>query len=331
VQNAPRRDLLAPLSIESLSAFEVFRFAGAEDWDGLTEYLLSAVINLERAGAEIASLTANTPHVVLDPLAERSPLPLVSSIESTRRAIRARGVDSVILLGTEFTMVGDFLAGPLREDGISVAVPSAKEIAYIQDKIAGELQFGVVEEFTRAGLLRIIERLAAEHDAGLVILGCTELPLLLSDSTSPVPTLDTMDPHIEDLVRVAIGEELGYSRWWGRPGGWGCTSGTTRRRMRLPQRSRPARAVPWASPGVGCVRRGLRGLRGLRGATFARASSDFARRSARLHDLLSSGELAQTRANFPRGRCNPLVGVVGELKWFGPRDSAWSTAPMPGQ
>lgn len=209
VQKATRPDLLAPLSIESLSAFEVFRFAGAEDWDGLTDYLLSAVINLERAGAEVASLTANTPHVVFDRLAERSPLPLVSSVESTRREIRARGASNVILLGTEFTMVGDFLSGPLREDGIAVAVPNADEIAYIQDKIASELEFGVVKDSTREGFARIINRLAADDGGELVLLGCTELPLLLDDDTSPVPTLDTMDPHIDDLVRVALGEKLG--------------------------------------------------------------------------------------------------------------------------
>ena len=115
----------------------------------------------------------------------------------------------VILLGTEFTMVGDFLSGPLRADGISVAVPNAEEIAYIQDKIATELEFGVVRDDTREGFCDIIRRLAADDGGELVILGCTELPLLLDDSTSPVPTLDTMDPHIDDLVRVALGEELG--------------------------------------------------------------------------------------------------------------------------
>lgn len=207
VAAATRPDLFAPLSIESLSAFEVFRFAGAEDWDGLTEYLLSAVINLERAGAEVASLTANTPHVVFDRLVEKSPLPLVSSIESTRREIRARGASSVILLGTEFTMVGDFLSGPLRADGIDVAVPNAEEIAYIQDKIATEIEFGVVRDETRDGFAKIINRLAADDGGELVLLACTELPLLLNDETSPVPTLDTMDPHIDDLVRVVLGDE----------------------------------------------------------------------------------------------------------------------------
>lgn len=209
VSAATRPDLLAPLAIDSLSAFEVFRYAGAEDWDGLTEYLLSAVINLERAGAEVASLTANTPHVVFDRLAEKSQLPLVSSIESTRREIRSRGASNVILLGTEFTMVGDFLSGPLRADGINVAVPNAEEIAYIQDKIASELEFGVVKDETREEFAKIINRLAADDGGELVLLGCTELPLLLNDETSPVPTLDTMDPHIDDLVRVSLGQELG--------------------------------------------------------------------------------------------------------------------------
>lgn len=205
VQAATGPDNLAPLNIESLSAFDVFKYAGQRDWDGLTEYLLAGIKNLQAAGAEVASLTANTPHVVFDRLEAASPLPLISSITSTRREIRARGVHNVVLLGTEFTMREDFLSGPLREDGLNVILPNDSEITYIQDKIASELELGIVKDDTRQGFVDIIARLVAEEGAELVILGCTELPLLLDDSTSPIPTLDTMDPHVEDLVQVVLG------------------------------------------------------------------------------------------------------------------------------
>ncbi|WP_027004393.1 aspartate/glutamate racemase family protein [Corynebacterium halotolerans] len=206
VQKAAGETTIPPMTIENLSAFEVFDFCGRQDFDGLTDYLLAGLDNLAAAGAEAAALTANTTHIVFDRLAESSPIPLISSIDSTRRAVTEAGVGSVVLLGTEFTMANDFLASPLREDGVHVAVPDGEEIGYIQDRIATELEHGVVTDETRDGFLRIVDRLIAGDSAELVILACTELPLLFSGGSLPLPSLDTIDPHVADLTRAILAD-----------------------------------------------------------------------------------------------------------------------------
>lgn len=207
IQQAAGETTLPPLTIENLSAFTVFEYLDRGDREGLHDYLLAGISSLAAAGAEFAAMTANTTHIVFDELEKSSPIPLLSSIESTRRAVLDSGATSVALLGTEFTMVSDFLAGPLRESGIHVAVPDAGEIPYIQEKIATELEHGIVTEDTRAGFLKIVERLIAADEVELVILACTELPLLFADGSLPLPALDTIDPHIEDLSHAILNKD----------------------------------------------------------------------------------------------------------------------------
>ena len=204
VQKAAGETVIPPMTIENLSAFTVFETLGSGGVDKLHDYLLAGIQNLAAAGADFAALSANTTHIAIEKLRETSPLPLVSSIDSTRRAVAEADVKSVALLGTEFTMVNDFLAEPLRDDGVHVAVPNASEVAYIQDKIATELELGVVKEETRQGFLEIIDRLIADDGVELIIMACTELPLLFPEGTLPVPSLDTIDPHVEDLTRAIL-------------------------------------------------------------------------------------------------------------------------------
>ncbi|QGU03435.1 aspartate/glutamate racemase family protein [Corynebacterium comes] len=204
VQKAAGETVIPPMTIENLSAFRVFEYLEQGDVEKLHDYLLAGINSLAAAGAEFAALSANTTHIVFDRLRESSPLPLISSIDSTRRAVAESGARSVALLGTRFTMVNDFLAGPLRQDGVHVAIPDDEEIAYIQEKIATELELGAVKAETRAGFLRIIDRLIADDAVELVILACTELPILFPPGTLPVPGLDTIDPHVEDLTREIL-------------------------------------------------------------------------------------------------------------------------------
>lgn len=193
-------EVLPRLSIESLSVFDVFRFCNAQDFEGLADYFAEAIECLVASGAEIASLTANTPHIIFDELVERSPIPLVSVVEATRDVAVERGLAKVGLLGTEFTMVNDFFRKPFEEAGIEVVIPEADDVAFIQDKIATELEFGVVKEETARRFVEIIEDLVTREKIEQVILGCTELPLILNDDVSPVPCLDTTEVHIRALV-----------------------------------------------------------------------------------------------------------------------------------
>ncbi len=202
VQEVVGTGRLPQLSIESLSVFEVLDLCSREDYDALTDYLGSALRRLVAAGAEVATLTALTPHIVFDRLEADSPIPVISAIEATRDAALEGGATRLALLGTEYTMTRDFFARPLRDAGLDVFTPAPGEIAYIQDKILHELEHGIVVDDTRDGFTAVIRRLRDEEGAEQVILGCTELPLLLNDGNSPLPCLDPVQIHTRALVEA---------------------------------------------------------------------------------------------------------------------------------
>lgn len=195
---------LPPLVIESLSVFEVLDLCARNDMDALTAYLGDAVEWLAAAGAQVATLTALTPHIVFDRLRDASPIPLISAVEAARSEALSRNVTTVALLGTEPTMTGDFVAQPFRDAGIDVAVPSDDEIAFIHGRIVNELEHGIVTGPTRQGLVTVIERLRTERGVEQVVLGCTELPLILDDASSPVPCLDPVEVHSRALIAAIV-------------------------------------------------------------------------------------------------------------------------------
>lgn len=206
VQKKIGGDIFPELTVESVNVFEILRFCLAEDYDGLTEYLLRAINNLAACGADFAALSANTPHIVFDRLAERSPLPLVSIVEAARDEAVRRGIRRAGLLGTPFTMHGEFFKTPFVRSGVEIVTPTESEMELIGERIVAELEMGIVKEETLHEFRRIITRMRDEDGIDAVILGCTELPLLLNDGKSPVPCLDTMQIHVARLVDM-IAEE----------------------------------------------------------------------------------------------------------------------------
>ena len=191
--------------IDSVDVFKILGYCSRQDYGGLTDYLLTSVERLAAAGAEVATLTSLAPHIVFDQLRAVSPVPLVSTVETTRDAALNCGAGRFALLGTEFTMTQDFFTLPLLKAGLETITPSASEIPFVQDKIVNELAHGLIPEATRAGFVAIIRRLRDEHQAQQVILGCTELPLLLDDRTSPLPCIDAVEIHTRALVAAITG------------------------------------------------------------------------------------------------------------------------------
>lgn len=204
VQERTSKDFFPNLTIESVNVFHILRLCRERDYDAVTEYLLEAIRNLARAGADFAALSANTSHIVYDRLQELSPIPLLSIIESTCREAGRRGLSNVGLLGTEFTMTMDFYRKPFVRDNINITVPRPDEMEYINAKISEELEYGIVKDETLRRFQEIISRMKADDGIESVILGCTELPLLLNDDNSPVPCLDTVKIHVHDIVNEIL-------------------------------------------------------------------------------------------------------------------------------
>lgn len=204
VQERVGKDCFPCLTIESVNVFEVLRLCGEQKYEELTDYLFQAVNNLVQSGADFAVLAANTPHIVFDRLQKLSPIPLISIIESTCKEAEKRNLKKIGLLGTIFTMTEDFFKHPFLHKGINIVVPSDAEMEYINRKIASELEHGVVKKETLECFKRIILRMQTEENIEAIILGCTELPLLLNDKVSPVPCLDTMQIHIQDIINEIL-------------------------------------------------------------------------------------------------------------------------------
>lgn len=200
VRERTRPDFFPNLTIESINVFEVLGFCARRDYEGLTEHVLDAVRNLAAAGCDFAVLTANTTHIIFDRLQVRSPIPLISIVETTCAEARKRGYKRIALLGTVFTMTGDFYKQPFVREGIEVLVPNAEEMRTVDCRITDELELGVVRPETLAEFRKIITRLRDEEGAEAVVLGCTELPMLLNDGNSPLPTLDTVAIHTAAIV-----------------------------------------------------------------------------------------------------------------------------------
>lgn len=190
------------LTIESMSVFDVLDYCRRGDEEGLAAYLLAGIQSLAGAGAQFAALTGITPHIVMDSLRERSPIPIVSMIDTARAYAEKKGFRRLLLLGTLPTMEGTFFRKAFEESGIRIITPDEADRRYIAEKIETELEYGRVEEQTREEMRKIAVRAMEREDAEAVVLGCTELPLIFE--TIGLEKLDVMKIHIDALIKEIL-------------------------------------------------------------------------------------------------------------------------------
>lgn len=205
-QRAPGRGA-PPIVIDSIDVARVLDAVGVGDLAGLTRYLSASLDRLARAGADLAILAANTPHVVFDALRTRAALPLVSIVEAACDAAVARGLRRLGLLGTRATMEGTFYSAVFSRAGLALVAPAAADRALVHARYVDELLRGVFLPETRVALLAVVERLVARDGVDGVLLAGTELPLILRQAEhAGVPLLDTTKIHaeraIEELARL---------------------------------------------------------------------------------------------------------------------------------
>lgn len=192
------------ITIESLNVFEILDMIADKQYDMLSAHFLKAIERLKAADAEIVALTANTAHIVYDRLIEQSPLPIVSIIDATVAEACRRGLTRIGLLGTSFTMEMDFYKNPFEKAGIEVVIPTTDERTYIDNKISSELEYGIISSDTQRVFADIIERMTCQDGIEAIVLACTELPIILNDSISAVPCLDTVKIHTSELVNQIL-------------------------------------------------------------------------------------------------------------------------------
>lgn len=172
-------------------------------WDLVAQGLSEAAQKLEAAGADFIVIATNTMHLVFDQVQASVTVPMLSLLDAVGDAVLARGIETVGLLGTRFTMEKSFYQDALARKGITILVPDADDREYVNGVIYDELVAGQIRDESRAGFVAIIEQLAARGAEG-VILGCTEIPLLVNEEDAGMPLFDTTLIHAEAALNYAL-------------------------------------------------------------------------------------------------------------------------------
>jgi aspartate racemase len=190
--------------VHTLNMADVAEINKRQDWDAAFELLGAAATHLRNAGAEALVVCANTMHVIADRLEKHAGIPLIHIADATAKEIRAAGIDRVALLGTKYTMELPFFRDRLAWHGVTGVIPNDAERAFIHESIFTELAKNVIRAETRERYLQVIDRMSKEDGIRGAILGCTEIPLLVSQSDTKVPVFDTTAIHARAAVNFAL-------------------------------------------------------------------------------------------------------------------------------
>ncbi|NDJ76095.1 MAG: aspartate/glutamate racemase family protein [Chloroflexi bacterium] len=189
--------------VYSVSFQQYVEWMNAGQWDSIVSGLGAGATVLQAAGADVIIIATNTMHIVYEQVQAAVSVPVLSLLDAVGAAITAQGLTTVGLLGTAFTMEQPFYREALARQGITVLVPDAVDRAYVHRVVFEELIAGQVRAESRAGYERIIEGLAA-RGAGGIILGCTEIPLLIRAEDTGLPLFDTTRIHAEAALDFAV-------------------------------------------------------------------------------------------------------------------------------
>ncbi|RFA12250.1 aspartate/glutamate racemase [Subtercola boreus] len=193
----------AKVILASVDFAEIEHLQSTNDWDGAGQLLAEQSRLLEAAGADFIVLCTNTMHKVAPSIESAVAIPFLHLADTTAAAITDSGMSAVGLIGTSFTMEEDFYKDRLSAHGLTVLVPDAAQRQIIHRIIYEELVLGVVSDTSRTEYVSVI---AALHHRGAqgVILGCTEIELLISDDDSPIPTFPTTQLHAQAAIKMAL-------------------------------------------------------------------------------------------------------------------------------
>ncbi|MBP7460081.1 MAG: amino acid racemase [Candidatus Delongbacteria bacterium] len=192
------------LVIDNIDMSEMLHYVAEMDLERMSDQLLRSLNHLKAAGADFGAIACNTAHVVFDHLRERSPIPLISIVEETCRYAHHLSCRKVLLTGTSFTMRTNFFQQEFDKYGISSIVPDPEDQTSIDGIIFPELEEGIVVPEKKDRMLGICNKLIEHHRIDGVVLGCTELPIMIKAHDLPVTVLNTTRIHIDSIVNTML-------------------------------------------------------------------------------------------------------------------------------
>ncbi len=193
----------AKLLMYSVNFGEIIKFKETDNWDGIAGIITTVAKKLEIAGADCLLIGANTMHHIYDKVVSAVNIPIIHIVDATAKAIQEKGLKKIALLGTKYTMQLDFYKNKLAGYGIETLIPNATEIEFINNAIYQEMGKNIFLPETKATFLQIINGLVSKGAEG-VILGCTEIPLLIAPDDCNVPLFNTGYLHAKAGVDFAL-------------------------------------------------------------------------------------------------------------------------------
>jgi len=190
--------------INSINMTEMLSYVADKNWDALVSMLLNAIKKLAGADAEFAAIASNTPHIVFDRIEEQSVLPLISIVDATCKYAQAKNCTKAVVTGTRFTMSSGLYSEAFKRHDITSVVPSEREQAIIHNIIFPKLEDGIVIPEDKLKMMEIVNDLISKHNADALVLGCTELPLMIKEDDLDTLIINTTQIHIEAIVKYML-------------------------------------------------------------------------------------------------------------------------------
>lgn len=203
-QNTPQINRYPEIVIDSVDMAKHDKAIANKDYDLLAHYVLESLENLKSAGANILAITANTEHIVWDKICNKLPLPTVNLLEVVAQEIERRQYNRILILGTEWTMASKLFETKILQMGGNPITPCSEKRKEIGKLIYPNLEKGIVILGDKKRLIRIIAEYYDKFNIDAVLLGCTELPLMISDSDVNVPTINTTELHIREIFKQSL-------------------------------------------------------------------------------------------------------------------------------
>lgn len=191
---------LPELFINSINMYKMFNMLTNGETQEVINYLTDAVQKLESVGADFVVMCGNTPHIVFEQIQQKVQVPMISIVEETYLKAHDLRLEKIGLIGTKFTMENDFFRKPFIFNNIEMVVPNQSEQEYIHRKIVEELENGIVNNETKTGFLSIINQMIDRDGIQGIVLGCTELPMIIKKEDLNIHSLNTAEIHINKIV-----------------------------------------------------------------------------------------------------------------------------------
>lgn len=190
--------------INSINMTEMLNYIVNSDREGLVDFLISEIDKLRIIGADYIAIASNTPHLVIDNLIEKSTIPIISIVEETCKYAKSKELKRVLLIGTLFTMKYNFYEKVFEKYNIECILPEDNEKDIIHHIIFPNLENGIIIEKDKSVLKDLCNKIIKEKNIDGIILGCTELPLILNEDDFNICVLDTMKIHIKSILKKMI-------------------------------------------------------------------------------------------------------------------------------